>query len=48
VRADFSSRRSGLRASDFQCNIASILTEDLRDYLNAMHISPVASTITGA
>jgi integrase len=31
-----------LRASHFQCNIASIVTEDLRDYLNAMHISPVA------
>jgi hypothetical protein len=32
----------GRFASHFQCNIASIVTEDLRDYLNAMHISPVA------
>jgi hypothetical protein len=31
-----------LRASHFQCNIASIVTEDLRDYLNAMLIRPVA------
>jgi hypothetical protein len=31
-----------LRASRFQCNIANIVTEDLRDYLNAMHIRPVA------
>jgi hypothetical protein len=31
-----------LRASHFQCNIASIVTEDLRDYLNAMHVSPAA------
>jgi integrase len=32
----------GRFASHFQCNIASIVPEDLRDYLNAKHISPVA------
>jgi integrase len=32
----------GRFASHFQCNIASIVTEDLRDYLNGMHISPVS------
>jgi len=42
VRDDFSPWRSRLRASRFQCNIANIVTEDLRDYLNAMHIRPVA------
>jgi hypothetical protein len=35
-------------ALHFQCNIASILTEDLWDYLNVMRISPVALTITGS
>ena len=32
----------GRFASSFQCNIASIVTEDLRDYLNGMHISPIS------
>jgi len=32
----------GRFASNFRCNIASIVTEDLRDYINAMHVSPVA------
>ena len=32
----------GRFAKSFQCNIASIVPEDLRDYLNAMQVGPVA------